>query len=448
MLLLSLSLVFFVCPAGAFESTGMEIMLMDAINAGRSLEPVTSGGAERLDPLIVNERLCRSAREHTVNMLAGGYVSKIDLQGKKVQARLDADGYSALLIEETIGVVVFRNFMEPGRAVDILYNNMLETDAQILFNPALTHVGVGIQAGLLTLDGTTYNAYLATCDFSSPPSGVADAYELAEATLVHLVNQLRSQPAAVMSDAGIEIKSFLKKRPDIAEIMIRLDLDALVPNVRLFNAARRHTEEMAVFQYIDQYSNNGLSAGERIAEAGYQALAYSESIEMIAISDENSVEAVTRQIFRQILIRAVESDSISIPAILDPTATEIGIGLRLMRPGSGTAVKPLYIVTIDAAAPTTLQDIHLLGVVYEDQNNNDLFDAGEQVPGVPLFVDYPHRQLSRTTDFSGGVDLILGPGDTRIVVWPQVVDDEFWRIIEGGNSWFGKNIDTNLASWQ
>ncbi len=65
-----------------------------------------------------------------------------------------------------------------------------------------------------------------------------------------------------------------------------------------------------------------------------------------------------------------------------------------------------------------------------------------------LFVDYPHRQLSRTTDFSGGVDLILGPGDTRIVVWPQVVDDEFWRIIEGGNSWFGKNIDTNLASWQ
>lgn len=444
-LLMLMALCAVVPETAACEATEMETMLVDAINGARTSGSTGSQADAVLDPLVIQENLCRSAKAHTEDMLTNDYVGKIDSQGRSLEQRLVDDGYSALVIDEAVGVVVFKNFMEPVRAIDILFSKMFDADTPLFAKAALTHVGVGIQSGTLTLDGTTYNAYLATCDFSSPPDSPLTDYAMAEATLVHLINQLRMQPMAVMADAGIDVDFFLKKQPLLADSLMRRKLEALAPNDRLFTAARLHTEEMAAFQYIDHTSNNGQSTEERLTAAGYQALVFSESIEMVIAPEQSDLETVVQLVFERLLATATESDFPDESAILDPAATDIGIGLRGLTPKTNSNGKTIYIVTIDVATPTAVNETHLLGMVYDDANGNALFDAGEHLAGFPVFVDYPHQLINVATDAVGGIDLPLGPADTRVVIWPGLLDDEFWVILEAGNKWFSRSVDTSLV---
>lgn len=175
---------------------------------------------------------------------------------------------------------------------------------------------------------------------------------------------------------------------------------------------------------------------------GYDPLVFSEIIDLVAMPETADLDEVAQRVFERLLNQAVQSNSAAHPGMFDPAATEIGVGLRPIRPEGGESFRHLYMVTVDIAAPTVSLDIHLLGVIYADENNNNLFDAGEGLANLPVFIDYPHQAVNGVTDPTGGIDRVLGPGDTRIVVWPDGLDDEFWVTIDGGNCWFSRPVAT------
>ena len=411
------------------------------------LKPVLTAG---LTPLTVNGLLTEAAVDHTRDMLARDYYDQVDPEGVAPAARIHALGYGGPVVAEKLGVVGFRNFIDPTTAIGILFKNTLldelnddDPSRRVILNPSYTEIGVGVRTGVLHLSDTPANVYLTTCDFGSGPASAVMTIEMAESSLVHLINQVRRNPTAVFASAGIDVDFFLKKQPQWADMVLGGHLNALAPNDRLFAAARNHTQEMAALRFFDHHSNDGQTTEERLITQGYQPLVFAEHLDLVAMPETETLEAVVALFFERLLDAAVWDNAETAGLIFDPVATQIGVGLRALKPEAGEFFRHLYMLTIDVAVPADSLDMHLLGVVFADRNTNGLFDPGEGIAGMPLTIDYPHQMLDVVTDDTGGLNRVLGPGDTRIIVWPGVLDDEFWVILDdGGSNWFAHSVST------
>jgi hypothetical protein len=58
-----------------------------------------------------------------------------------------------------------------------------------------------------------------------------------------------------------------------------------------------------------------------------------------------------------------------------------------------------------------------------------------------VFIDYPHLAAQVVSDLGGGIQVPLGVGDTRIVLYPGTKDEGFWVTMEPANFWFSVPID-------
>ena len=183
---------------------------------GVDTTPISDLTAGSMNALIANTILQATATEHSLDMLARGYFSKTTPDGVGYEARILAGGYPAELTGETIGVVTFKNFIDPQLAAELLFRRLFLKDVsaetvemRMLLNPRYEEVGVSIQAGKLTLGDATYNAYVATVDLALQPGLVPDT-ALIENGFIALLNEERQAASAAAAESP---KAILRDEP-------------------------------------------------------------------------------------------------------------------------------------------------------------------------------------------------------------------------------------------
>lgn len=117
-------------PAEKFEPTKEEKTILELTNKARA--------AEKLPPLTVNAALFRAARKHTENMAKQDKLEH-ELDGKRVGARVDAEGYDYSQIGENLA-------QAEGATPEEIMDGWLKSKGhrENLLNPNFTEIGLGV----------------------------------------------------------------------------------------------------------------------------------------------------------------------------------------------------------------------------------------------------------------------------------------------------------------
>ena len=178
-------------------------------------------------------------------------------------------------------------------------------------------------------------------------------------------------------------------------------LDPLAINDKLAIAADRHAGWMLAEDRFSHTGKNGSSAGERIADAGYDYRTWAENIAFRGLSGSSrmaeQVEVLHRNLFASDDHRA---------NMLARGVTEVGTSVRT---GDYLGMNAAI-----AAQNYARQDDHryITGVVYRDRDGDDFYSIGEGRGGLAVRVG---GEVARSQS-SGGYSLDIGSGGGRPVV--------------------------------
>ena len=434
----------------------MEAALLQRINWARSnpLEAAASLGKDPdsllaalpqmtdvltngLGALTENTLLKESATAHTLDMLARDYYGKLSPEGEGPPDRIEAAGYVAQTAAEVFGGVAFRNFMEPAAAVDIIFKNLfldeLKADTAngpILLNPAYTEIGIGIRSGTLTINGTVYNVYLATCDVAAPQETVAgfDTKKMA-GQLVQLINQARAYPLSVAVALGYDKTEVWQKVPESAAYLYT-GMPPLAVDRNLTAAAENHTTDMVLRDYFSGTTPEGAAAEERILSAGYDSLYAGEVIFQYTTGTESSAEEIVAALFRMLFAAELDPEATGerqFRLMLERSLEDIGAALVCTAEVIDGQERIRCIGTLAAGLKREWENPRLTGVVFTDRNFDGLYTPGEELAGAQLAV-IGNGILS--TDDAGQFQVPMEPGIYQISLFTVDPSDPLQKEID------------------
>lgn len=270
---------------------------------------------------------------------------------------VEESGYRPIEEGSTKAVVIFSNYLGSHDAARVLLDTIKNQSAATIvgeqvFSSVFSEIGIHVMETMVSYGRTRYNVYLAVLVYARP---LRDETEnrIMEARLLNLINQFRDRPAAVLVQGGQNIE------------------------------------------------DTGLSEG-MTAKPLYPGI-----LENRASFFEDSVESESYdpdEIVKTIFGRLLSSDS----GLLQPDWTTVDIrvtnevvtgldGQYKIRYGAGIKLETL---------PTEGRMIN--GLFFSDNNENSLYDLGEELPHVPLIV-YDAGIHSRT-GVAGGILESVGNG--------------------------------------
>jgi len=310
-------------------------MGMDPEKILRDLPELETILKEGLPAVTFNGNLYETARAHTQDMLANGYYSHDSPDGRGYDARIRNNGYPAVATGESLGMLVFANFLDPGDAIKRLFEYMfrdeldpLRTEKRNILNPLMTESAVSIDTGVISLGGGLWNVYVTTCDFGTVMSGP-------EATLFKLINQARKNPLAMAAALGMDPEKILADFPECSDLLTQ-GLSPLTFSFSLFKAAKAHAEDMLAKGYFSGTSLDGRTFENRIRETGYNLMNAGESIAIrclgTCLADEtvetkNQINESALNIFQKLFTRELQPNYTQSRNILNAGLKDAGISL-------------------------------------------------------------------------------------------------------------------------
>ena len=281
---------------------------------------------EGLPAVTFNRKLYETARAHTQDMFANGYYSHDSPDGQGYDARIRNSGYPAVITGESLGMLVFANFIDPADAAKRLFEYIFwdeldptRTEKRNILDPLLKEVGVRVDTGILRLGGASWNVYLATCDFGAVISGP-------EGKLLQLINQARANPLGTAKSFGIDTAVFLEGRPEL-RAAFEQGLAPLTINANLVSASRAHARDMLGNNYYGKISSDGRTYKERIAASGYHFSYAGESLGITWFTGLIDESVAINRIFERMFRDEWESSNAGNLTILDPRMKEAGVAL-------------------------------------------------------------------------------------------------------------------------
>ncbi len=257
-----------------------------------------------------------------------------------------------------------------------------------------------------------------------------------EQLMLELINRARSDPPA----EGTRLANHPDPEIQGAYSFFNHDVEAmeadfqtypprppLAMNLKLIQAARRHSADMRDNRFQDHFGTDGSDPGQRLTEAGYEWRGYGENV----FAHGENVEHAHAAFVADWNVPSLGHRKNTLEFDHDPNWKEVGIGIlrtasaKVLRSriqlkktnefkSAGMQLKqqdsvgPL-LVTIDFSV-TFSYTPQLLGVVYADTNNNDFYDLGEGLGGVQITV--VGTNFSTITFSSGGYSIpISTPGE-------------------------------------
>lgn len=385
-----------------------------------------------IGPLRYNEQLYAAATSHTHDMLENNFYSHDSVDGRTYEDRIRESGYEPLVAGETLGLLAFSNFVDPAEAVDAIFENMFldeldpsRAERRNILAPDLMEVGISFGTGIMDLDGSSFNVYLATCDFAVA-AAPTELLETSALELLQLINQARAEPLAAAASLGLDPDSVLADLPGLYYELTE-GLPPLGLNEALQTAAQAHTEDMLDNDFYGHDSLDGRTYEDRIMDAGYDPESSGETLGAVSYSDFVDSRDAVHGLFVEIFLDELDPERVEKRNVLAPDLKEVGIGF-----GSGSlemegTLSNVYAVTCDFGTGVYHDNPYLVGVVYRDLNQNSLYDPGEGVDGTPIIVYGAGLHLK--TDSAGGFDALLDEGGYRVIHFsetePMEVEDLF-----------------------
>lgn len=302
------------------------------------LENILTNG---LYPLALNATLAEAASAHTGDMFARGYYSTLSPDGLDYDERICEAGYPAVLSGESLGMILFANFISPEDAARLIFEYMFQdeldptrTEKRNILDPCLKEAGISLQSGTLSLGGARWNVYLATCDFGSLLS-------CPESELFELINQARENPLQMAESLDMDPARVLADFPEWEDVLTQ-GLPPLSFNMNLAAAARAHAADMLENGYYSCASSDGRTVEERILEAGYDVNFLENSGETLwrmclgeddgllndlEANNYDQIQKLMQQTFKNMFTCELMPTSTGQKNILNAAFNEIGIGL-------------------------------------------------------------------------------------------------------------------------
>lgn len=204
----------------------------------------------------------------------------------------------------------------------------------------------------------------------------------AEQLHLELLNRARMDPTGEAARLGID----LFEGVDEGDIT-GLPAQPLTLNSLLNQAAKTHSEDMIINDYFSHYSPDGSSPFDRMRRSGYT---YNTAGENIAFKGSTGylVEAdVSVDLHNNLFIDVDYPHRGHRVSILNPAFKEVGIGLAYGAYSTGgTTYDNSFMVTCDFGASALFPGPFILGVVYDDEDNDGFYDVGEGTGAVTLKV--------------------------------------------------------------
>jgi Cysteine-rich secretory protein family/SdrD B-like domain len=244
-----------------------------------------------------------------------------------------------------------------------------------------------------------------------------------EQQMLELVNRMRQAPAAELNillnsgDPNIDnaLTFFNVDRNTLNQQWSQLSPTAPVAwSSELSNAALSHNQQMIAANLQSHQVPGELPFAQRNVNAGYQDFSY---------LGEN-IAAYSTSVFQGEASLAIDwgngPDGIQSPTghrnnIMSGNFREIGIGVTA---NSGNSLGP-QVITQELGNRFSLENkAWLLGVAFNDNNNNQFYDVGEGLSGVTVEVDNLSQPtatpLITTTLDAGGYQTLLDPGQYQV----------------------------------
>ncbi len=303
------------------------------------LENILTDG---MQPLAFNENLDEAAYAHTGDMFARGYYSSLSPDGQDYEERINDAGYPAVLSGESLGLILFANFINPEEAARLIFEYMFadeldasRTEKRNILDPCLREVGISIQAGTLSLGNGRWNVYLATCDFGSLMS-------CAEGELFNLINQARVNPLEMLAAYEMDAEELLDEYPHL-ETFFSEGVAPLCFNLSLAEAARIHAADMLENGFFSSESLDGRTVEDRLLEAEYSEEDFSadellwrsclgkddDLLNELAESNYDQIRVLMGRVFEGMLDAALKTnvDEANNSLLFGETFEEMGIGM-------------------------------------------------------------------------------------------------------------------------
>lgn len=210
-----------------------------------------------------------------------------------------------------------------------------------------------------------------------------------EQLVLELINSSRADPEGAAAHYGIDLNQGLA--PGTISSSSK---PPLAFNLHLLAAARGHSQWMLDTQTFSHTGQNGSSPGDRMSAAGYVftgSWSWAENIGWSGTTGSLNAEAHTRSVVAG-LFRSPGHRKNTLGERLE----ESGVGVLTGIMNGYNAVMITEKFAFSSATPTPM----LLGVAYNDHNENGVYDPGEGVEGVTILPD--RGQYYAVTSASGG----------------------------------------------
>jgi uncharacterized protein YkwD len=389
----------------------MEIQLLEWINAARTnpLETAAMVGldpdqvlaelpglydvlTQGLAPLRHDEMLSDAAHSHTQDMLENDYFGYKSKDGRMVDDRISEAGYVAEVVDESLGMLGFYNFIDPTKAVFKIFSSMYKgelnpdrTRPLNILDPVFKDVGIGFGTGQLTLQGVPYNVYVVTCDFAAAFSQESRSRTAAELEMAGMINQLRARPLEVIESLGIDLAPFLETDPNLYEVLAK-PVFPLVPSTSLQSTSRAHSRDMLLNDFIGHISSDGKTVEDRIMASGYVPVKAGEAIQFVETNSpygNEAIEETLRGMVEGEIDHFMETGEL---ILLNTEFVDMGIGAESGALKWDGRILRGMMTTITTGMSEDWKPIYLIGSVYEDENNDGLQSVGEGISGVKVVI--------------------------------------------------------------
>ncbi|MBE9098669.1 CAP domain-containing protein [Vacuolonema iberomarrocanum] len=266
----------------------------------------------------------------------------------------------------------------------------------------------------------------------------------AEQEMLELLNRMRMNPSAELNLLVNSLDPIGSADPDVDSAIRFFGVDGnvlasqwsqLTPvpplawNESLYNASRRHSQDMIDVDSQTHQVPGGLSLGARVRDAGYSYSRVSENI-----------FAFSKSVFHGHAGLAIDwgggPDGIQSPPghrqnMMSSAFREVGIGI-LAENNPSTDVGPL-VITQKYGNRFDFGNSWLLGVVFDDSDNDNTYDAGEGLSDVTVRIVGAGQTFVTNTLSAGGYQLQLPAGQYNLTFSGDTLDTTVSRTIAIGS---------------
>ncbi len=428
-----LGLILFSLPVNGFANSGstdeMVYMLMNQVNNARAdIRQALKAQGKSIDSLlkcrpqiqgyidlgfprvIPDSRLFAAASSHAADMADQLYFSKTSKNGLTIDDRFLEAGFDSGSSDEILGVVLFQNYMSKEKAVDILWEGILDNEldcrkqpVSILFNPDFREIGVSVKFGSMIKNNTKVNFYVAVCDFGS------DRVSSDEKELFLLMNKARAIPEVLSRYLDPETPYDKKELPPYKF------------NTQLYRAAKQLIDERMrdiLHNNNNESESEPLLITDRLFNLGYQALSAAEVARVWITVDRKPPEAAVNYLLKKLLAYEAGLPNPSERILLNSGYLDAGMALVIQPMVSEGETYFVHAISMVAAVPAVSGSNNTLvcSGMLEGGSKQDLQGILLQVEGKDgIWNCFTDRTHAFSVELPPGYYTITSPGKESLV---------------------------------